>query len=295
METLWCTPGDALGQINTGFALVCKALRKGKLPQQADLHLAWELTQTDGNILVWGYNNQGVRPLEKYCQQKGLPVKSVAVQGRGRAFLIHRIKTSNPFTTGLHSYEKLQYHTEAVEGLEFTYCSLPGVFSHGRIDEGTRFFLQTLLREVRVELKGPLLDLACGSGVLGAAMARLDKGPIHMCDASAVAVKAASGTAICHQLPLPFGSHVYSRVNQRYRTILCNPPFHQGVTTEYHIPEAIICQSRQYLLPGGKLLLVANRFLPYENIAHQVGAQVKKLSEGNGFKVLAISWDRRRG
>jgi 16S rRNA (guanine1207-N2)-methyltransferase len=46
--------------------------------------------------------------------------------------------------------------------------SLPGVFSHGRLDRGTELLLEHLDKLP----SGHLLDFGCGAGVLGAAVKR---------------------------------------------------------------------------------------------------------------------------
>ncbi|MBS7676150.1 methyltransferase, partial [Vibrio cholerae] len=46
--------------------------------------------------------------------------------------------------------------------------SLPGVFSHGRLDRGTELLLEHLDKLP----SGNLLDFGCGAGVLGAAVKR---------------------------------------------------------------------------------------------------------------------------
>ena len=60
--------------------------------------------------------------------------------------------------------------------------------------------------------------------------------------------------------------------------ILCNPPFHQQNTITEHIAKQMFEQSHQILSKGGRLVVVANRHLPYQG-------QLKKIF--GGFSVLA--------
>ena len=54
--------------------------------------------------------------------------------------------------------------------------------------------------------------------------------------------------------------------DRRYDLVAVRPPFHSGKQTNYQIVQALIQQSLERLNPGGKLVLVANLFLRYENL-----------------------------
>ena len=77
-------------------------------------------------------------------------------------------------------------------GRTLAICSFPGVFSHGRLDEGTELILSAV-----GELPAPRLDVGCGAGVIGAAYADASAatGDTVLVDADALAVVAGQSAA----------------------------------------------------------------------------------------------------
>ena len=65
-----------------------------------------------------------------------------------------------------------------------------------------------------------------------------------------------------------------------------NPPFHEGKEADPLIGLKFIAAAAQALRPEGQLWLVANRQLPYENLLTEAFAQMDKIVETGGFKVL---------
>ena len=76
-----------------------------------------------------------------------------------------------------------------------------------------------------------------------------------------------------------------SAVTGSYDLIISNPPFHQGVRTNYEVTERFLAQSRQLLRPGGELRVVANSFLRYQPIIEQVYGHCQTLLVRDGFSV----------
>jgi len=77
------------------------------------------------------------------------------------------------------------------------------------------------------------------------------------------------------------------RLPRAYDFIVSNPPFHaQGRADRPDIGRAFIAAAARALVEGGRLLLVANRHLPYEaELATQFG-EVRTLAQQHGFKVV---------
>jgi 16S rRNA (guanine1207-N2)-methyltransferase len=68
--------------------------------------------------------------------------------------------------------------------------------------------------------------------------------------------------------------------------VISNPPFHQGRAAEPALGIAFIEAAGRILKPSGRLLLVANRQLPYEAALARVFRSTTTLSEDAGYKVL---------
>lgn len=163
--------------------------------------------------------------------------------------------------------------------------SLPGVFSYDRLDDASRLLLGVL----RVSPNDRLADLGCGYGVLGLVAAQMGAAQVDLLDVSLLAVAAARrniqrlGLGNARALP----SDVLSAVaGQRYTRIITNPPFHAGRGVDYQTATAFIRQSHAALEPGGELLLVANRFIRYENLMEGLFRQVHVSAQDERYRVL---------
>ena len=161
--------------------------------------------------------------------------------------------------------------------------SLPGVFSHGRLDVGSALLLEHL-----DDLpSGHILDFGCGAGVLGAALKRrYPHSQITLLDVDAFAVESSRLTLAANGLqadvingdgidPAPTG----------LSAILSNPPFHQGVHTHYQATEHLLRQASQHLASKGELRLVANSFLKYPPLIEQHLGPCKTLADAKGFRI----------
>lgn len=161
--------------------------------------------------------------------------------------------------------------------------SLPGVFSHGRLDQGTAL----LLKHLADLPQGPLLDFGCGAGVIGASLKRLyPTQEVLMLDVDAFALESARQTLSANQLEaqLIAGDGI-DAAPLNLAAIVSNPPFHQGVHTSYAATEALLCRAAQHLKTGGVLRLVANSFLQYPPLIEKHLGPCQTLAEANGFKI----------
>ncbi|MCR3766373.1 class I SAM-dependent methyltransferase, partial [Pseudomonas aeruginosa] len=67
--------------------------------------------------------------------------------------------------------------------------------------------------------------------------------------------------------------------------IVSNPPFHQGVHTDYQASERLLQRAAEHLAAGGELRLVANSFLKYPPLIERHLGPCRTLAEGDGFRV----------
>ncbi|MBL0940979.1 MAG: class I SAM-dependent methyltransferase [Gemmatimonadaceae bacterium] len=169
----------------------------------------------------------------------------------------------------------------------------PGVFSWEHLDEATAILASCL----DVTTGESVLDLGCGAGVLGVLSALANGGGrVLMLDADSDAVRSAQRTAEAAGVAMGprhaevRASDVASAAgDERFDVVVSNPPFHLGKATDLLVPAAFIDESHERLNSGGRLLLVANRTLPYERlIAERFGA-VRTVHDGRRFKVLGAT------
>ena len=71
-----------------------------------------------------------------------------------------------------------------------------------------------------------------------------------------------------------------------YDTVIMNPPFHEGRASDISLGQSFIAAAASRLKKGGRLLMVANRQLPYEATLKGLFKTVNLLEEVRGFKVF---------
>ncbi len=174
--------------------------------------------------------------------------------------------------------------TMALPSVALPVCFLPGVFSEGKLDDGTALLLANL-----PELPaGPVLDFACGSGVIAAfILHRQSQLTLTAIDNDAFAVASTEATLLQnHQQANVLASNGFSELQgQRFASIVTNPPFHDGVKTDMRMTSAFIHDMTRHLRQGGELWLVANRFLPYADALQAAFGRVEVIAETNKFRV----------
>ena len=163
--------------------------------------------------------------------------------------------------------------------------SLPGVFSHGRLDRGSALLLDNLAKLPT----GEVLDFGCGAGVLGAALKRrYPQSRLTLLDVDAFAVASSRLTLAANGLEATViagdGIHAAPKL---LSAIVSNPPFHQGVHTDYQASETLLREAGRHLLVGGELRLVANSFLKYQPLIEQHLGGCRTLAEGDGFRIYS--------
>ena len=80
---------------------------------------------------------------------------------------------------------------------------------------------------------------------------------------------------------------VGEKVEKKYDLIVMNPPFHQSRASDPGIGQAMIKAASSALKPGGRLLMVANRGLPYEQPLKTGFKEAQELRNEGGFRVIS--------
>jgi len=189
--------------------------------------------------------------------------------------------TQAPAAPDLHSLAQ-RYQLELADG-PLQVLSLPGVFSHGRLDRGSAL----LLEQLDGLPSGHLLDFGCGAGVLGAVLKRrYPQSPVSLLDVDAFAVESSRLTLAANGLEgTVIAGDGIDAAPRELAAILSNPPFHQGVHTDYQASEHLLRQAASHLVRGGELRLVANSFLKYPPLIEQHLGSCQTLKDAEGFRI----------
>ncbi len=232
---------------------------------------------------VWlvGENDEGIKSWKKRLKGSFSVVKSV---DNARHCVL--LEASEPLSKPDHFTAEQYFETFLVSAasMNMQITSLPGVFSHGRLDRGTQVLLETL----DVVPSGKVLDFGCGAGVISAyisAMSGERDLTLVDCDALALASSHKTMNATGGESFTVLPSDGLSEVTGQFDMIISNPPFHQGVKTHYEVTEQFLSQSHQMLRRGGELRIVANSFLRYPPIIQKAFGHCETLLTKDGFSV----------
>jgi 16S rRNA (guanine1207-N2)-methyltransferase len=177
------------------------------------------------------------------------------------------------------------------------YVSRPGLFAWDRVDRASAL----LAEHLPPDLHGRVADLGAGYGYLACqVIARCPQvEAVDLYEAEARALEPARinlARALRESGREPAVAvhwHDVTRgLPQRYEAIVSNPPFHQGRADLPDLGRAFITSAADALVADGRLLLVANRHLPYEAVLAQRFREVRTVVTQEGFKVIEATGAR---
>lgn len=278
----------------SSFSQALVRIQKGREATWQTLHEAWRALIPGGRLLVTGSNELGivtwVKRLSAALQQ---PVEVLANHSRARVALFHRSAEPPQLAQGEVKTVPLWSATHA-HPQPPSIVVPPGVFSHGVLDGGTALLVARLAEENLSPSPSRILDIGCGGGHLGLnALLRWPQAHACFVDADARAVDAVRMNLSDHDL----GLHARATVAwwdvtealpmSGFDLALANPPCHAGTAVDFSVARAMFRQAMGALVSGGRLIVVANRQLPYEADLAALG-KFETLSQNGGFKLLAV-------
>ncbi|MCJ8169992.1 class I SAM-dependent methyltransferase [Atopomonas sediminilitoris] len=229
------------------------------------------------NLYLVGEKRTGIERAAKQLQNLGRAIKLDSA----RHCQLWHVELSQPISAPRDPWQQWSLsnppHTLAIH-------SLPGVFSHGRLDKGSALLLEHL-----ADLPGHAwLDYGCGAGVIGASLKqRHPAATLQLLDVDAFAVASSQRTLEANQLDAQViaADSLAGFANASLDAVISNPPFHQGVDTQYQVSHDLIREAHRVLRPGGELRIVANDFLRYPPLIEQHFAHCETLAHANGFRI----------
>lgn len=140
-------------------------------------------------------------------------------------------------------------------GKNFQFVTDSGVFSRGTVDYGSRVLIEHF--EVEDLPDGTLLDVGCGYGPIGLALAHQTQRPVEMIDVNNRAVELAQENAKRNGIEADIHqSNIYETLHQEtYAAIISNPPIRAGKKVVHQI----LIEAAPLLKVGGSLTIVIQK------------------------------------
>lgn len=270
---------DIEGDGYDGALVLCN---KHKGENEGHIAEALARVKADGLIVVAGGKEDGIQPLRKRIESLGVEMEHMP-KYHGVAFWFGR-----PADVG----QLLGALGKPAMRVGDRFTTAAGMFSHDRIDAGS----ELLASRLPTDFNGDAADFGAGWGYLSVELAKRSPNlaRIDLYEASHAALEAAKGNLAenCPNVAARFFWHDLTAepIRDKYDLIIMNPPFHEGHAAEPSLGQAMIKAAASALRGGGRLMLVANRGLPYEAI---LAAQFKEHGETCRNARYKVLWARK--
>ncbi|MFZ2101338.1 MAG: class I SAM-dependent methyltransferase [Oricola sp.] len=269
---------QALPEFDAGsmdFAACLVLVGKHKGENHATIARACRLVKPGGTVVVCGDKTLGISSLRKWVSNRVETAGSLA---------------KHHATVFWFAAPQGDAFADAVEPpvlADGRFETAPGMFSHARPDRGSVL----LAAQFDARISGAVADFGCGWGYLAIhALQAGSPASLALFDAYYPSLKAAERNLAPVAGSVPVAGHwidlTSEPVARQFDWIVMNPPFHSGRASEPDIGKAFIASASKALKPGGRLLMVANRKLPYEQALAQGFRRVEEKVVQDGYKVI---------
>lgn len=169
-----------------------------------------------------------------------------------------------------------------LRGKEFDFTTASGTFSISKVDTGSELLANKCILKDNWEV----LDLGCGYGPIGIAIAAATKAKVTMTDINERAIKLAKLNAESNHVSAEIlQGNLYEPVKDRkFDAILVNPPYVAGRRLCFQIIE----DAKEHLKENGLLQVVARHQKggkTLEKRMKEVFGNVKSIAKGSGYRI----------
>ena len=221
-------------------------------------------------VIVDGQRTDGVDSLFKECRKRLGDLPSIP-KGHGRIFWFDACDKFEDWTVPPPQMGAHGYYTTA------------GVFSDGAVDAGSALLAQALPEK----LPARMADLGAGWGYLAeSVLSRKGVQSLDLIEAETLSLQCARLNVTDPRATFHWADATQIQPKPAYEGVVMNPPFHTGRAAEPHIGRAFIAAASRVLASHGKLWMVANRHLPYEQTLRDHFRNVEEIAGNGAFKVF---------
>lgn len=163
--------------------------------------------------------------------------------------------TNHYYTEQPDTAHDLEQWSFELKGKKFQFVTDSGVFSRETVDYGSRVLIDAFTWAELPE--GKILDVGCGYGPIGLALAYASQLPVEMVDINQRAVGLAEGNAKRNHIENVevHQSNIYEEVKDSYAAIVSNPPIRAGKKVVHEI----LTGAYPRLKKGGTLTIVIQK------------------------------------
>ena len=284
---------------DTAYDVVLMVLPKGRHFARLlllDVHRALRI---GGRLYLAGPNKGGIKSVIRDGATLFGSVEVLAYKGGNRVALLRKTRDlaeadlPEAYREPGLSKDTFRRFDIEVRGEHYAVCTRPGVFSWRRLDAGTALLLDVL----QVNVDDVVLDIGCGYGIIGMHAARhAIKGRTIMVDVDWLACECARASLALNGLEAEvlLGDGLAAVAGRRFTLVVSNPPFHSGHQVDLDVVEAFVQGAYAALEAHGRLVIVANRFLPYNRLIAQSFGSCETLLQTPQYHVLGAEKGRSR-
>jgi 16S rRNA (guanine1207-N2)-methyltransferase len=233
---------------------------------------------TGGLIIVAGGKEDGIAPLRNKLMKLDIPL-DYTPKYHGVAVWFARPENPDAAIAALKKSPVV---------IDARFEAAPGMFSHERVDGGS----ELLASRLPTDFDGNAADFGAGWGYLSVMLA--EKSPrvnrIDLFEADYEALEFAKRN-MARNAPNLNARFYWQDLGaeppkEKYDLIVMNPPFHEAQAADPELGRTMILTAAAALKNGGRLMLVANRGLPYETVLASEFRESGETCRNARFKIL---------
>lgn len=286
--------GDAAWPPDGPVDTVALRLPRAREEFEMLVHIAADRLRPGGRLLVYGANDEGIKPAPKRIAPLFGRVATLATGGHARLLGAQRPAE----VTGVRATREAWRTMSAVAvpwrdtaAPPLPWVSYPGVFAHERLDGGTALLLRHLPPAASGTGAGlRVLDWGAGSGFLAAGVrAAAPEAEVTMVEIDALAAAAAAENVPGARIRRGDGWAAVSD-DGPFDVVVANPPYHRGKEESMSEVRRLLAGVATGMARRGVLRLVVQRRLPVDEPLAATFAQVREVADEGPYRV----WEGRR-
>jgi 16S rRNA (guanine1207-N2)-methyltransferase len=288
------------------------ALRQPRAREELEmlLHVAADRLRPGGRLLVYGANDEGIKSAPNRIAPLFGQVGTLATGGHARLLGARRPAEVGGVRATMGDWRRvsrlrLPWQVDTAPPKEWV--SWPGIFAHGRLDEGTALLLRHLPVVGPATGEGEaggvdpggsgghrvgarVLDWGAGSGFLGAGVLAAAPGAqVTLVELDALAAAAAKENVTGARVVQGDGWEALGHLAP-FDVLVANPPYHRGKEESMSEVVRLLAGIPGGMAPGGIARLVVQRRLPLEGVLSRAFRSVSVVADEGPFRV----WEGRR-